>query len=66
VLGNLSDRFGRRPVLLFALLALGCDYLACAPVISWLFVGRMVAGVARAFFTPGCWGSLEACNFHAC
>src|SRR3989440_11099567 len=48
VLGNLSDRFGRRPVLLFALLALGCDYLVMgfAPVIAWLFVGRMVAGVA--------------------
>ena len=54
VLGNLSDRFGRRPVLLFALLALGCDYLVMgfAPVIAWLFVGRMVAGVAGASFTP--------------
>ncbi|TLY49968.1 MAG: TCR/Tet family MFS transporter [Gammaproteobacteria bacterium] len=54
VLGNLSDRFGRRPVLLFALLALGCDYLIMgfAPVIAWLFVGRMVAGVAGASFTP--------------
>jgi len=54
VLGNLSDRFGRRPVLLFALLALGIDYLimGSAPVISWLFVGRMVAGMAGASFTP--------------
>ena len=54
VLGNLSDRFGRRPVLLFALLTLGCDYLIMgfAPVIAWLFVGRMVAGVAGASFTP--------------
>lgn len=54
VLGNLSDRFGRRPVLLFALLALGIDYLimGSAPVISWLFVGRMVAGIAGASFTP--------------
>src|SRR2546430_1557715 len=54
VLGNLSDRFGRRPVLLFALLALGCDYLVMgfAPVIAWLFVGRMVAGVAGASFPP--------------
>lgn len=42
VLGNLSDRFGRRPVLLFALLALGIDYLimGSAPVISWLFIDR--------------------------
>src|SRR5580704_4554606 len=54
VLGNLSDHFGRRPVLLFALLALGCDYLIMgfAPVISWLFVGRAIAGVAGASFTP--------------
>jgi DHA1 family tetracycline resistance protein-like MFS transporter len=54
VLGNLSDRFGRRPVLLFALGALGCDYLimGSAPVISWLFAGRMIAGVAGASFTP--------------
>jgi MFS transporter, DHA1 family, tetracycline resistance protein len=54
VLGNLSDRFGRRPVLLFALFALGIDYLimGCAPVIAWLFVGRLVAGMAGASFTP--------------
>jgi DHA1 family tetracycline resistance protein-like MFS transporter len=54
VLGNLSDRFGRRPVLLFALLALGVDYLimGVAPVISWLFLGRTIAGVAGASFTP--------------
>ena len=54
LLGNLSDRFGRRPVLLFALLALGVDYLIMgfAPVISWLFVGRLIAGVAGASFTP--------------
>jgi len=54
VLGNLSDRFGRRPVLLFALLALGIDYfiMGSAPVISWLFLGRLVAGMAGASFTP--------------
>src|SRR2546429_9632843 len=54
VLGNLSDRFGRRPVLLAALLALGCDYLIMgfAPAIAWLFVGRMVAGVAGAPLPP--------------
>jgi MFS transporter, DHA1 family, tetracycline resistance protein len=54
VLGNLSDRFGRRPVLLFALGALGCDYLimGSAPVVGWLFVGRLIAGVAGASFTP--------------
>jgi MFS transporter, DHA1 family, tetracycline resistance protein len=54
VLGNLSDRFGRRPVLLFALFALGVDYLVMgfAPVIGWLFAGRAIAGVAGASFTP--------------
>jgi DHA1 family tetracycline resistance protein-like MFS transporter len=54
ILGNLSDRFGRRPVLLFALLALGVDYLimGCAPVISWLFIGRAISGIAGASWTP--------------
>lgn len=54
VLGNLSDRFGRRPVLLFALFALGCDYLVMgfAPVLGWLFIGRVIAGIAGASFTP--------------
>jgi MFS transporter, DHA1 family, tetracycline resistance protein len=54
VLGNLSDHFGRRPVLLFALLALGCDYLimGLAPAIGWLFAGRLIAGMAGASFTP--------------
>src|SRR5579864_3298410 len=48
VLGNLSDAFGRRPVLLFALAALGCDYfiMGLAPTIAWLFIGRVIAGVA--------------------
>jgi MFS transporter, DHA1 family, tetracycline resistance protein len=54
VLGNLSDRFGRRPVLLAALFALGVDYLimGSAPVIGWLFLGRAIAGTAGASFTP--------------
>jgi DHA1 family tetracycline resistance protein-like MFS transporter len=54
VLGNLSDRFGRRPVLLFAVLALGVDYLimGLAPTIGWLFLGRAIAGMAGASFTP--------------
>ncbi len=53
-LGNLSDRFGRRPVILFALATLGIDYLimALAPTIAWLFLGRAVAGIAGASFTP--------------
>lgn len=53
VLGNLSDRFGRRPVLLLSLLGFGLDYLflAFAPTITWLFVGRVIAGITGASFT---------------
>jgi DHA1 family tetracycline resistance protein-like MFS transporter len=54
VLGNLSDRFGRRPVLLYAVASLGIDYIimGLAPTLSWLFVGRALAGIAGASFTP--------------
>ena len=54
VLGNLSDRFGRRPVLLAAIGALGIDYviMGFAPTLGWLFVGRAIAGIAGASFTP--------------
>jgi DHA1 family tetracycline resistance protein-like MFS transporter len=53
VIGGLSDRYGRRPVLLASLLGLGCDYifLALAPSIAWLFVGRIIAGITGASFT---------------
>jgi DHA1 family tetracycline resistance protein-like MFS transporter len=53
VLGNLSDRYGRRPVLLFSLLGFGIDYifLSFAPTIGWLFLGRLIAGVTGASFT---------------
>src|SRR5688572_20407482 len=53
ILGGLSDRYGRRPVLLFSLLGLGIDYifLAFAPTLAWLFVGRIVAGICGASFT---------------
>jgi DHA1 family tetracycline resistance protein-like MFS transporter len=53
VIGNLSDRFGRRPVLLFSLFAFGLDYLLMgfAPSIGWLFLGRGLAGVAGAAHT---------------
>lgn len=50
VLGALSDRFGRRPVLLASLFGLGIDFIvtALAPTIAWLFVGRLVAGIMGA------------------
>ncbi|MDE3253532.1 MAG: TCR/Tet family MFS transporter [Bacteroidota bacterium] len=53
VLGNLSDKYGRRPILLFSLFGFGMDYifLSFAPSIGWLFVGRLIAGVTGASFT---------------
>jgi DHA1 family tetracycline resistance protein-like MFS transporter len=53
ILGNLSDKYGRRPVLLFSLFGFGIDYifLALAPGIGWLFVGRIIAGITGASFT---------------
>ncbi len=50
LLGELSDRFGRRPVILASVLGLGCDYvlLALAPNLWWLFAGRLVAGATSA------------------
>ena len=53
IIGNLSDKYGRRPVLLFSLFGFGVDYLflAFAPTIWWLFVGRIIAGITGASFT---------------
>ncbi|WP_276088849.1 TCR/Tet family MFS transporter [Pedobacter sp. JY14-1] len=53
VIGNLSDRYGRRPVLLLSLLGFGIDYiiLALAPAYGWLFAGRVIAGITGASFT---------------
>jgi len=53
LLGILSDKFGRRPVLLIALFGLGIDFLihGFAPNIYWLFVGRVLAGIGGASFT---------------
>ena len=53
ILGNLSDKYGRRPVLLFSLFGFGIDYLflSFAPSIWWLFVGRIIAGITGASFT---------------
>jgi MFS transporter, DHA1 family, tetracycline resistance protein len=53
VFGNLSDKYGRRPVLLLSLLGFSIDYLfsALAPTYGWLFVGRTIAGITGASFT---------------
>ena len=53
IVGALSDRFGRRPIILGSLFGLGIDFLiqGLAPSIGWLFVGRLVAGVMGASFT---------------
>ncbi|PTQ97037.1 DHA1 family tetracycline resistance protein-like MFS transporter [Mucilaginibacter yixingensis] len=53
IIGNLSDRYGRRPVLLCSLLGFSVDYFfsAFAPTIGWLFIGRIVAGITGASFT---------------
>lgn len=55
IIGNLSDHFGRRPVLFGSLLAFGIDYIVMgsAPRLWWLFVGRVIAGMAGASFTTG-------------
>lgn len=52
VLGALSDRFGRRPVVLLSNFGLGVDYvlMALAPSLSWLFVGRVISGVTAASY----------------
>jgi DHA1 family tetracycline resistance protein-like MFS transporter len=58
VIGGLSDRFGRRPVLLLTLTMLGIDYLimAWAPDMWWLFVGRLMSGIMGAS-----WAAANSC-----
>jgi DHA1 family tetracycline resistance protein-like MFS transporter len=53
ILGNLSDRFGRRAVILTSLLGSGLDYLllAVAPTLPWFFLGRIIAGITSANIT---------------
>lgn len=55
VLGVLSDRFGRRPVILLSNLGLGLDYIvmALAPTLGWLFLGRVISGITAASITTG-------------
>jgi DHA1 family tetracycline resistance protein-like MFS transporter len=53
ILGALSDRFGRRPVILLSILGLGLDYIlmALAPTLTWLFIGRVISGITGASFS---------------
>ena len=52
LMGVLSDRFGRRPVLLISLTGLGLDYIlmALAPNLTWLFIGRVISGITAATY----------------
>lgn len=54
IVGNLGDRFGRRPILVLSMLAFAIDYAitAAAPTLAWLFVGRLIAGVTGAIYGP--------------
>src|SRR5689334_17090802 len=53
IIGALSDKYGRRPVLLLSLFGFSIDYLfmAVAPTIGWLFLSRVIAGITGASFT---------------
>ncbi|GAC1300955.1 MAG: tetracycline resistance MFS efflux pump [Mucilaginibacter sp.] len=72
ILGNLSDRYGRRPILLISLFGFALDYavMAFAPTIAWLFVGRIIAGIcgaststATAYIADISTGNKRAANF---
>jgi len=72
IMGNLSDRYGRRPILLISLFGFGLDYavMAFAPTIAWLFVGRTIAGIcgaststATAYIADVSTGDKRAANF---
>ncbi len=53
LLGMVSDRFGRRPVILISVFGLGVDYvlMALAPNLGWLWVGRIISGITAATFS---------------
>ncbi len=53
LIGNLSDKFGRRPIILISLFGFSLDYLllAFSPTITWLFIGRIISGITGASIT---------------
>jgi DHA1 family tetracycline resistance protein-like MFS transporter len=53
VIGGLSDRFGRRPVLLASMFGLAADYMvmALAPTVGWLLIGRIISGITSSSFS---------------
>ncbi len=53
LVGNLSDQYGRRPIILISLFGFSLDYLllSFAPTITWLFIGRILAGITGASIT---------------
>ncbi len=53
VMGMLSDRYGRRPVILLSCLGLGLDFIlmALAPNLTWLFIGRVISGILSSSFS---------------
>jgi DHA1 family tetracycline resistance protein-like MFS transporter len=53
LIGNLSDKYGRRPIILISLFGFSLDYLllAFSPTITWLFIGRIIAGITGASIT---------------
>lgn len=63
IIGGLSDRYGRRPVLLTTLALLSVDYalMAWAPTLAWLFVGRLISGVMGAT-----WPAANSCVADTC
>ena len=72
IMGNLSDQYGRRPILLISLFGFGLDYMvmAFAPTIAWLFAGRFIAGIcgaststATAYIADISTGNKRAANF---